>query len=106
MNHLHFHRHIVTSAEVSDMTYLHPWPDILLFLADGIVRLIQMSHVWYVVLHTSNTYTQTIEESPILEKSRDGLINSLIIVNMTKYTNINIKTSSREIIGKYVMLCN
>jgi len=36
--------------------------------------------------------------------------NTLNIVNLTKYINVNMKTSlftsSREIISKYVMICN
>jgi len=36
--------------------------------------------------------------------------NTPNIINLTKYINVNIKTSlftsSREIIGKYAMLCN
>jgi len=46
----------------------------------------------------------------IFEKPYDDLTNSVTIVNITKYINVNIKTSfftsSREIISKYVMLCS
>ena len=46
----------------------------------------------------------------ILRQIHDSRANTLNIVNITKYINVNIKTSlstsSHDIIGKYVMLCN
>jgi len=45
-----------------------------------------------------------------LRQTYDNRMNIFNIVNITKYINVNIKTSiftsSRKIIGKYVMLCN
>jgi len=72
-------------------------------------------------------WTTNLTSGPIFEKSYDNLRifsqytlilrqtydnrkNNLNIVNITEYINVNIKmssfTSSREIIGKYVMPCN
>jgi len=51
-----------------------------------------------------------VQYTLILRQIYDNHTNILTIVNTTKYINVNIKTSlftsSREIIGKYVMLCN